>query len=70
MGLLVAIITAVPSLTSVIVVLIAALNIAHVFYTAIAERRGEIGLMRALGATRGDVRSMVIAQAAALGLFA
>lgn len=70
MGLLVAVITAVLSLTSVIVVVVAALNIAHVFFTMIAERRGEIGLMRALGASRGDVRAIVIVQAAAVGLFA
>jgi hypothetical protein len=70
MGLLVAIITAVLSLTSVIVVVLAALNIAHAFSSLIAERRGEIGLMRALGARRGDVRALVIGQAAVLGLLA
>ncbi len=70
MGLLVAVITAILSLTSVIVVIVAALNIAHVFFTMIAERRGEIGLMRALGASRRDVRAMVIGQAAVVGVVA
>jgi ABC-type lipoprotein release transport system permease subunit len=70
MGLLVAVITAVLSLTSIIVIVVAALNIAHVFFTMIAERRGEIGLMRALGASRADVRMIVIVQAAAIGLLA
>ena len=68
MGLLVAMITAILALTAVIVVLIAALNIAHVFFARIAERRGEIGLMRALGATRNDVRALVIAEAAFVGV--
>jgi hypothetical protein len=70
MGLLVAVITAILSLTSVIIVVLAALNIAHAFASLVAERRGEIGLMRALGATRRDVRTLVIAQAAAVGTLA
>lgn len=70
MGLLVAVITAILSLTSIVVVIVAALNIAHVFFTMIAERRGEIGLMRALGASRRDVRALVIAQAGVVGLAA
>ena len=70
MGLLVTAITVILSLASVITVIVAALNIAHVFLTLITERRGEIGLMRALGATRGDVRAMVLAQSFALGLLA
>jgi putative ABC transport system permease protein len=70
MGLLVTAITVILSLASVITVIVAALNIAHVFLTLIAERRGEIGLMRALGATRGDVRAMVLGQSLALGLMA
>ncbi len=70
MGLLVTAITVILTLASVITVIVAALNIAHVFLTLIAERRGEIGLMRALGATRGDVRAMVLGQSLALGLLA
>lgn len=70
MGLLVTAITVILTLASVITVIVAALNIAHVFLTLITERRGEIGLMRALGATRGDVRAMVLGQSLALGLLA
>ena len=66
----IAVITAILSLTSVIVVVVASLNIAHVFFTMIAERRGEIGLMRALGARRGDVRALVLAEASCVGLLA
>lgn len=68
MGLLVAVVTAVLSLSSVLVVLLAALNIAHAFASLVAERRGELGLLRALGATRGDVRAIVLVQAAVVGI--
>ncbi len=67
MGLLVTAITAILALTSIVTVLVAALNIAHVFATLIAERRGELGLLRALGATRADVRNLVLLQASAIG---
>jgi len=68
MGLLVTLITLILSLTSVIIVVVAALNIAHVFYTLIAERRGELGLMRAVGASRWDVRALVLAEASVVGI--
>jgi len=67
-GLLVTAITAILSLASVITVVVASLNIAQVFFAIIAERRGEIGLMRALGATRRDVGVLVLGQAFVLGL--
>ncbi len=67
-GLLVTAITAILSLASVITVVVASLNIAQVFLAIIAERRGEIGLMRALGATRRDVGALVLGQAFVLGL--
>ncbi len=70
MGLLVTAITVILTLASVITVLVAALNIAHVFLTLIAERRGEIGLMRALGARQRDVRALILGQAVALGVIA
>src|SRR5260370_19128983 len=36
---------------------------------AILERRREIGVLKALGATDGDVRSLFFAEAGAMGLF-
>lgn len=68
MGVLVKAITWILALASIVTVLVASLNIAHVFLSLIAERRGEIGLMRALGARRADVARIIVAQAAALGL--
>ncbi|MBK8693733.1 MAG: FtsX-like permease family protein, partial [Deltaproteobacteria bacterium] len=50
-----------------VTVLVAALNIAHGFAAMISERRGELGLLRALGATRRDVRLMLMLEAAAIG---
>lgn len=44
-----------------VTVLVASLNIAHAFLALIAERRGELGLLRALGATRRDVAAIVLA---------
>lgn len=66
-GLVISIITGIFSLISVIIILIAAINIMHTFLMIITERRREIGLMRALGATRGGIRLMVLLEAAAVG---
>ncbi len=67
MGLLVTAITAILALASVVTVLVASLNIAHAFLALVAERRGEIGLLRALGATRRDVALLVLGQAFVMG---
>lgn len=67
MGVLVRAITWILALASIVTVLVASLNIAHVFLSQIAERRGEIGLMRALGARRSDIAALVVLQAAVLG---
>ncbi|MBL8601700.1 MAG: ABC transporter permease [Myxococcales bacterium] len=67
MGLLVTAITAILSLASVLTVVVASFNIAQVFFALLAERRGELGLLRALGATRRDVAVLVLGQATTLG---
>lgn len=67
MGLLATAVTVILSLASVVTVLVAALNIAHGFAAMIAERRGELGLLRALGATKRDVRRLLLLEAAAIG---
>ena len=46
---------------------VAAASVAHAFYVSVEGRRREIAVLRAVGATRGDIRGMVIAQAAAVG---
>jgi putative ABC transport system permease protein len=41
----------------------------HTFLMVILERRREMGLMRALGGTRGDIRLIVLGEALVLGFF-
>src|SRR5213075_1889452 len=38
------------------------------FAIAVTQRRGEIGILRALGATRGQIRTLFLAESAAAGL--
>lgn len=63
------ILTAVFAFISVVIAGVAAVNIANTFLMMIAERRYEIGIMRAVGATRGDIRRLIIFEAASLGVF-
>ena len=68
-GLLVMLMTIVFNLISLIILGISAVNIMHTFLMVILERRREMGLMRALGATRGNIRLIVLGEALVLGLF-
>jgi putative ABC transport system permease protein len=60
-------------LTSVIVgagvtaLLVASLAVANTMFTAVVERRREIGLRRVVGATRGQVVRQLVTEAATLG---
>jgi putative ABC transport system permease protein len=49
-------------------VLVAALGMVNTMMVNIAERRREIGVLRALGLTRGQVQAMVLAEAGMMGL--
>lgn len=66
-ALLIAIFIAVFGLVSAVIVGIAAVNIMHVFFMLVYERQHEIGIMRAVGASRGDVLAIVLGEAAVLG---
>lgn len=68
-GLLIMLLTLVFNLIGLIILGISAVNIMHTFMMAVLERRAELGLMRALGATRADIRMLVIGEASVLGLF-
>lgn len=63
------ILTVVFSFISVVIMFVAAVNIMHTFLTLVTERRYEIGIMRAIGATRGDIRRLFLIEASVLGLF-
>ncbi|CAN0508226.1 unnamed protein product [Laminaria digitata] len=67
-SLLILLITLVFNLISAIILAVAAVNIMHTFLMLILERRKELGLMRALGATRAQLRVLVLSEATALGL--
>ncbi|AWV89022.1 ABC transporter permease [Bradymonas sediminis] len=68
-GLLIMLLTLVFNLIGLIILAISAVNIMHTFMMSVLERRAELGLMRALGATRADIRKLVIGEATILGLF-
>lgn len=58
------------SIVSATIVLVAAIQIMHTFFMLLYERRMEIALLRALGATRGDVRWLIVSEAMFVGLLA
>ena len=51
-----------------VALLVGGIGIANVMVIAVLERRGEIGLRRALGATRGHIRTQFLAEAIILAL--
>jgi len=55
-------------LISLIIIGISSINIAHNFFMQVTERRRELGLLRAVGATKSDVRMVVLGEAALIGL--
>ncbi|MDR0965933.1 MAG: ABC transporter permease [Myxococcales bacterium] len=67
-GLAVAITTAALALLSILICLIAAINIAHALLSSVRTREREFGLLRALGATKLDVAVLVLVEAALIGL--
>lgn len=67
-GLLITIVTLLLSIVSGFIVLISAINISHTYYMIISERRWEIGVLRAVGGSRWDIRSIILGEAFLLGL--
>ena len=51
-----------------VALLVGAIGVANIMVIAVLERRSEIGLRRALGATRGQIRTQFLAEAIALSL--
>jgi len=52
-----------------IALIVAALGIVNTMVTSVLERTGEIGLWKAVGATRGQIRSVFMLEAGMIGLF-
>ena len=67
-GLAITLIGLLFAVVSLTIVVVATLNIAHTFYRAVAERKREIGVLRAVGASAGDVERLLLGEAAAIGL--
>jgi putative ABC transport system permease protein len=61
-------VTAALGLLSVLISGLAAVNIAHAFYASVRERRREIGVLRAVGASSNDVLRVLLAEASLVGL--
>ncbi len=56
-------------ITSAFALFIGMFIIYNTFQIAVAQRRSEIGILRALGATRGQIRTIFLAESAIAGLF-
>jgi putative ABC transport system permease protein len=67
-GTAIFVVAAIFGIISIVIVTIAAINIAHNFFMQVSERRREIGVLRAVGATRLDVRLIILGEAALIGL--
>ncbi len=67
-GLFITLATVLFTLISVIIITIAAINISHTFMMLISERRWEMGVLRAVGASRQHIRMVVLGEAAVVGL--
>jgi putative ABC transport system permease protein len=60
--------TMMVNISSVFALFIGMFIIYNAFATAVTERRQEIGILRALGATRGQIRQLFLAESLFLGL--
>jgi putative ABC transport system permease protein len=67
-GAAVALTTSALALLSILICLLAAVNITHALSASVRARAREIGVMQAVGASRADVRNIVLAEAGVLGL--
>jgi putative ABC transport system permease protein len=66
-ALMVSIVTAILLGIAFLICFLSAINIAHTFFMVVADRKREIGLMRAVGATRGDIAKILLGEAAVVG---
>jgi ABC-type antimicrobial peptide transport system permease subunit len=62
------VVTAALALLSGLITALAAINITHAFYAAVRERRREIGILRAVGASRNDVMRTLMVEASFVGV--
>lgn len=65
-----AVVTAVLALAAAVLIAVSAAHIMHVFSLIVVIRRHEIGVLRAVGARKSDVRTLLMTEAAVVGLLA
>ena len=65
-----AVVMVVLAMVGVVLIVVAAAHIMHVFYLVVMVRRREIGLLRAVGARRSDIRHLLMSEAAMVGVAA
>ena len=68
LGFFIGILNGIFVFISIVMLLVASLGIFHIFYGIVVERKREIGLMRALGASRRKIMGLFLFQAAILGV--
>jgi len=56
------------NMISLVILIVSGLMIANTFFSATSERKNEIGIFRALGATRRNIQMMFLTEAGLLGL--
>jgi ABC-type antimicrobial peptide transport system permease subunit len=62
------VVTAALGLLSLLITILAAVNIAHAFYSSVRERRREIGILRSVGASQRDVLRVLLTEAGLVGI--
>jgi len=67
-GAAVTLTTSAMALLSILICVLAAVNIAHALSASVRARAKEIGVMQSVGASRADVRNIVLAEAGVVGL--
>jgi len=66
-ALVISIVTLLFLVISFVIIGLSAVNISHTFFMLISERRREIGILRAVGASRADVKKIILGEAAVIG---
>jgi predicted lysophospholipase L1 biosynthesis ABC-type transport system permease subunit len=66
-GFAVTLTTSALALLSILICILAAVNIAQTLFASVRARAKEIGIMQSVGASRTDIRSIILSEAAAIG---